>query len=264
MPAIQVILFDLGGTLLHYEQPPDFTLEQLNLRALQAMIAAATAAGARIADPEKAVRAVGRMAAVMEAKAKRTHYSNTAENIIQEGLEAVGIKLPARAWDAGLAAYYQTISAAVTLADPDVPGVLVRLIDQGRTLGLVSNTWWAPAMHDADLARFGLLELFPVRVYSCAAGIVKPHQAIYRLALDASDVAPAEAIFVGDRLAVDVAGPQKIGMRAVLVASPFRVEQDPEIQPDARIESIGKLPALVDEWERDLEIHVPNTEASPP
>jgi putative hydrolase of the HAD superfamily len=264
MPAIQVILFDLGGTLLHYEQPPDFTLDQLNLRALQAMLAAATAAGARIADPEKAVRAVGRMAAVMESKAKRTHYSNTAENIIQEGLEAVGVKLPTRAWDAGIAAYYSTISAAVRLADPDAPGVLAHLIDQGRMLGLVSNTWWAPAMHDADLDHFGLLEFFPVRVYSCAAGIVKPHPAIYRLALDALDVAPAEAIFVGDRLAVDVAGPQKIGMRAVLVASPFRVETDAVIQPDACVGSLGELPALVDEWELALEIHVPNTEASPP
>jgi len=102
-----------------------------------------------------------------------------------------------------------------------------------------------------------------VRVYSCAAGVVKPHPAIYRQALDQLDVAPAEAIFVGDRLIVDVAGPQKIGMRAVLVASPFRVEQDPEIQPDARIGCIGELPALVDEWERAMEIHVPNTEASP-
>jgi putative hydrolase of the HAD superfamily len=257
MPAIHVVLFDLGGTLLHYEQPPEFTLEQLNMRALRAMIQAALAAGARIPDPELAARAVGRMAAVMDAKARRTYYSDTAENIIREGLEAVGVKLSARAWDAGLAAYYHTISQAGRLADPDMPGVLSHLIDQGRTLGLVSNTWWTPEMHDADLARFGLLEFFPIRVYSCAAGVVKPHPAIYRQALDALDVAPAEAIFVGDRLTVDVAGPQKIGMRAVLVASPYRVEEDPEIEPDARIGSIGELLPLVDEWERALEIHIP-------
>lgn len=257
MPAIQVVLFDLGGTLLHYEKPPDFTLEQLNYRALRAMIVAATSAGARIPDPEVAVRAVGRMAAVMEAKAKRTLYSNNAENIIQEGLEAVGVKLPARAWDAGLEVYYRTISDAARLADGDARAVLSLLIEQGRTLGLVSNTWWTPAMHDADLARFGLLEFLPVRVYSCAAGVVKPHPAIYRQALDALNVAPAEAIFVGDRLVVDVAGPQKIGMRAVLVASPFRVEEDPEFEPDARIESLQELPPLVDEWERALEISIP-------
>jgi putative hydrolase of the HAD superfamily len=257
MPAIQVVLFDLGGTLLNYEHPPDFTLEQLGLRALRAMIAAAISAGARIPDPELAIRAVGRMAAVMEAKAKRTQYSNTAENIIQEGLEAVGVKLSASAWEAGLAAYYSTISEAASLAHQDAYAALNLLIEQGRTLGVVSNTWWAPQVHDADLSRFELLEFFPVRVYSCAAGVVKPHPAIYRQALDALNVAPPEAVFVGDRLVVDVAGPQKVGMRAVLVASPFRVEEDPEIQPDARIESLQELPALVDEWERALEIHVP-------
>ncbi len=112
-------------------------------------------------------------------------------------------------------------------------------------------------MHDADLDRFGLLEFFPVRVYSCEAGVVKPNPAIYRQALDALDVAPAEAVFVGDRLDVDVAGPQKIGMRAVLVTCPYRVEEDLEIQPDARIGAIGELPDLMDEWERALEIHVP-------
>ena len=35
MPGIQVVLFDLGGTLLHYEQPPEHTFEAINARALQ-------------------------------------------------------------------------------------------------------------------------------------------------------------------------------------------------------------------------------------
>ncbi len=257
MPAIQVVLFDLGGTLLHYENPPEYTLEKLNLKALHALLAAAIGAGARVPDVELAVRAVARMAAVMEAKARRTGYANTAENIIQEGLEAVGVRLSARAWEAGIAAYYRTISSAARPVAGDARAVLASLSEQGRGLGLVSNTFWAPAMHDADLARFGLLEFLPVRVYSYAAGVVKPHPNIYRQALDALDVAPAEAIFAGDRLAVDVAGPQKLGMRAVLIASPYRVEEDPEVKPDAVIGSIDELPRVVEEWERALEIRAP-------
>lgn len=257
MPAIQVVLFDLGGTLLSYEQPPEFTLEKLNVQALRALVAAAVATGAKVPDPDVAVRAVARMAAVMEAKAKRTYYSNTAESIIQEGLEAVGVKLPAKAWDAGLAAFYGTVSNAARPVAGNARAVLAGLTEQGRGLGVVSNTFWAPALHDGDLARFGLLELLPVRVYSYAAGVVKPHPAIYRQALDALDVAPAEAIFVGDRLVVDVAGPQKVGMRAVLVASASRVEEDPEIVPDARIGIIDDLPALLDEWERAFEVRIP-------
>jgi putative hydrolase of the HAD superfamily len=247
-------LFDLGGTLLHYDQPPEYAMEALNARAMRAFLAAAVGAGGKVADPELAVRAVGRMAAALEAKAARTHYANTAENIIQEGLEAVNVRLTPKARDAGLAAYYDAISAVVKPVDGDPRAVLAHLTEQGRSLGLVSNTFWSPALHDADLARFGLLEYLPVRVYSSIFGMVKPHGTIYRQALDRLDVAPAEAVFVGDKLIVDVAGPQKIGMRTVLVTSPYRVEEDPEIIPDALIQSIDELTEVLEAWDRLLEM----------
>jgi len=256
MSAIQVVLFDLGGTLLHYEQPPEYTFEALNALALRAMLKAAAEAGTPVPDPDLAVKAVGRMAAAMEARARQARYSNTAEVIIRDGLEAVGVKLPPKAWRAGLAAYYNTVSSVARLVDGDPRAVLAHLARQERGLGLVSNTFWAPAMHDADLSRFGLLEYLPVRVYSCVVGVVKPHPNIYRQALDKLDVVPAEAVFVGDKLAVDIAGPQKIGMRAVLVASPYRIEENSKVTPDARIETIAELPALLDEWDRELEIAV--------
>jgi HAD superfamily hydrolase (TIGR01509 family) len=253
MPAIQVVLFDLGGTLLHYDQPPEYPMDRINAQALRSLIQAATQHGGKVPDPELAIRAIGRMAAAMEAKARRTYYANTAELIIQEGLEAIGVTLTGEALDAGLAAYYAAISSAVKPVDGNAAAVLARFTAQGRGLGLVSNTFWAPAMHDADLARFGLLQYLPVRVYSCVFGMVKPHPSIYRHALDKLDVAPAEAVFVGDQLLVDVAGPQKIGMRAVLIESPFREESDPEIIPDAVIKTIDQLPTLLDTWDQMLD-----------
>ena len=204
-------------------------------------------------DPELAIRAVGRMAAAMEARARRTNYANTAELIIQEGLEAIGVRLTGKAWDAGLAAYYSAISSIVIPVEGNAPALLAQLTAQGRGLGLVSNTFWAPAMHDADLTRFGLLEYLPVRVYSCVFGMVKPHPSIYRYALDKLDVAPAEAVFIGDKLPVDIAGPQKIGMKAVLIASPFREVENSEIVPDARLKTLDELPALLEAWERVLD-----------
>jgi putative hydrolase of the HAD superfamily len=256
MPAIQVVLFDLGGTLLHYDQPPDNTMDALNAKGLHAFLAAATQAGGKVANPELAVRAVGRMAAALDAKAKRTHYANTAEGIIREGLGAVSVRFTGKAWDAGLAAYYAVISGAARPVAGDPRGVLAKLTEQGRGLGLVSNTSWSPAVHDADLARFGLLEYLPVRVYSSTFGMEKPHPTIYRQALDRLDVAPAEAVFVGDKLTVDVAGPQKIGMRAILLASPFRAEESTEIVPDMRIETIDELPGVLEAWDKLLEMPI--------
>ncbi len=135
----------------------------------------------------------------------------------------------------------------------DAKDVLQRLADQGRQLGLVSNTLWAPEVHDADLQRFGLLDYLPVRVYSSRAGYVKPDERIFRQALDRFDVAPAEAVFVGDKLDVDVAGPQKIGMRAILLASPFRAESSDEIVPDAALATLDELPDLLDAWDKAIE-----------
>lgn len=253
MAVIQVVLFDLGGTLLHYEQPPDNTFDNINANALRAFLQVSIKGGAKINDPELAIRAVGRMAAAMEAKAKRTNYANTAEVIIHDGLAAVGVKVPESAWEGALAAYYDAISSVVQPCAGNLRGVLQELSDQGRQLGVVSNTLWKGEMHDADLARFGLLEFLPVRVYSSVAGFIKPDERVFRKALDRFDVAPAEAVFVGDKLTVDIAGPQKIGMRAVLVASPFRIEVSDEIAPDARIESLEEMPALLDAWDRAIE-----------
>ncbi len=253
MAVLQVVLFDLGGTLLHYEQPPEYTFDAINARALSAFLRAAVKAGVRVADPDLAIRAVGRMASAMEAKARRTHYANGADLIIREGLEAVDVRVPERAWDGALEAYYAAISEVVKPVAGDAAGVLAKLVGQGRALGLVSNTFWSPVLHDADLTRFGLIDYLPVRVYSCTAGYVKPDPRIYRQALDRLDVAPAEAVFVGDKLEVDIAGPQKLGMRAVLVSSPFRYEDNPEIKPDARVDSIDELPGLLEQWDQAWE-----------
>lgn len=253
MPIIQAVLFDLGGTLLHYEQPPENTFDAMNGRALRAFLKVAVQGGTRVADPDLAVRAVARMNAALEAKAKRTHYSNQAETVVREGLEAVGVRIPEKVFDDAMRAYYEVISDVAAPTEGDALDVLRRLADQGRQMGVVSNTLWAPEIHDADLDRFGLLEYLPVRVYSSRAGYVKPDERVFRQALDRFDVAPAEAVFVGDKLDVDIAGPQKIGMRAILLASPYRTETSDEITPDARIASLDELPDLLDAWDKAIE-----------
>jgi putative hydrolase of the HAD superfamily len=253
MPIIQAVLFDLGGTLLHYEQPPENTFEAMNGRALRAFLKVAMQRGTKVADPDLAARAVARMAAALEAKAKRTLYSNQAETVVREGLEAVGVRIDEPAFDEAMRAYYDVISAAVTPLEGDTAAVLRHLTEQGRVLGVVSNTLWAPEVHDSDLERFGLLDYLPVRVYSSRAGYLKPDERIFRQALDRFDVAPAEAVFVGDKLDADIVGPQKIGMRAVLLASPWRKEESDEVTPDARIDALDELPGLLDAWDRAIE-----------
>jgi putative hydrolase of the HAD superfamily len=73
--------------------------------------------------------------------------------------------------------------------------------------------------------------LFDSTVFSCSVGLRKPDPAIYRLALDELDVEPADVMFVGDGANDELAGAERVGMRAVLILRP---EQDEPHWEEAR------------------------------
>jgi putative hydrolase of the HAD superfamily len=72
-----------------------------------------------------------------------------------------------------------------------------------------------------------------VAVFSSEVGWRKPHPAIFERALDALGVAAGEALFVGDKLATDVAGAAALGM-ATCQALWFVADEDETPEPDYR------------------------------
>lgn len=124
-----------------------------------------------------------------------------------------------------------------------------RLKESGLKLGLVSNVTLLPEMMREDMERLGLLEYFDVTIFSSEEMIRKPHPRIYQAALARLEVAPAEAVFVGDRLKEDIRGPKELGLRAVLTTQ-FR-QEDPAgavVPPDAVIASLSELPDVLARW----------------
>lgn len=114
----------------------------------------------------------------------------------------------------------------------------------GLRLGLVSNITLLGEWVREDLDRLGLLDLFDAVVLSSEEGIRKPHPLIYQTVLDRLGIEGRSAIFVGDRLREDIAGPQAAGMRAVLTHQFRREDPGPETAaPDAVIEGLADLPA---------------------
>jgi putative hydrolase of the HAD superfamily len=61
-------------------------------------------------------------------------------------------------------------------------------------------------------------------VLSCAVGLSKPDPRIYELACKRLDVRPDECMFVGDGANDELAGAERVGMRAVCVLPPGRDE----------------------------------------
>jgi HAD superfamily hydrolase (TIGR01549 family) len=67
----------------------------------------------------------------------------------------------------------------------------------------------------ADLESIGMAHHFTVSLAANRFGRAKPDPAIFHAACAALGVAPAEAVYVGDDLQLDVVGAQNAGMRAL-------------------------------------------------
>ena len=73
----------------------------------------------------------------------------------------------------------------------------------------------------------GVGERIDFAVFSSEIGKRKPHPAIFERALEALDVRPEEAVFVGDRLYEDVRGAGELGMKTVQAVW-FRADEHPD------------------------------------
>jgi HAD superfamily hydrolase (TIGR01549 family) len=94
----------------------------------------------------------------------------------------------------------------------DALPTLDALREQGLKLGLLSNT-------ARDMDEFVAHHRLTVDAVlsSRTHGKTKPHETIFRRMLELLDVAPADAMMVGDTVDDDVEGALAVGMRAMLV-----------------------------------------------
>ena len=117
---------------------------------------------------------------------------------------------------------------------PGTREALDRLRAAGLRLGVVSNS---DGRVEEALVAAGLRDRFDVVLDSALVGVEKPDPAIFRAALDALGVAPAEALYVGDLYEVDVVGARAAGMPAALLGLVL-----PGAAPDCpRFDSLGAL-----------------------
>lgn len=122
--------------------------------------------------------------------------------------------------------------------------VLQWLQDRPCRLGIISNTIIPGVTLDAHMDREGLLDYFPDRLYSCDVGCRKPQRRIFRMALDRMGVSADEAMFVGDKLDVDIKGANRAGMVSVLKA-PDKHRRRRLVRPDYIISALRELPELI-------------------
>jgi len=126
---------------------------------------------------------------------------------------------------------------------PDAVAALESLRARGLRVGAVSNwVWTLPEL----LETLGLARFFDFVSASSRVGFEKPNPGIFHHALAQAGVRPDEAIHVGDHLAADVEGAQRVGIGAVLIDRRGRFDTG-DVPPDVPIiSSLDELLPLVD------------------
>jgi HAD superfamily hydrolase (TIGR01509 family) len=141
---------------------------------------------------------------------------------------------------AGVRAAKRFVDDVVAAADAHAP-VLAELASRYR-LGIVSNFYGNLQRVCADV---GLGRFFDVVVDSARVGVSKPDARIFRHALDALDVAPDAAVFVGDSLPRDMAGARALGMPHAWVVEPGTPAGSSCCPHDPVVRSLETLPGLL-------------------
>lgn len=122
---------------------------------------------------------------------------------------------------------------AVTPYDDVVPGL--ERLKQFTLVGSVTNGV-------ADLQTIGLAHHFQASVAAREFGRAKPDAGIFLAGCAALGVTPAETLYVGDDLLLDVQGAQRAGLRAAWMNRTGKVnELAHQIQPDVEVSSIAEL-----------------------
>jgi len=127
--------------------------------------------------------------------------------------------------------------------EPSVIALLDALRERGLKVGLVSNLFDPPALMRELFDEIGLLGRLDAIALSAEVGKRKPHQAVFRSALEQAGVAPGESVMVGDRLREDVGGAMALGMAAIQ-ATWFQEDDSAAAEPDA----VARTPADVLAW----------------
>ncbi len=100
------------------------------------------------------------------------------------------------------------------VAFPDARPLIEDLIDRKFKLGLVSN---ATELLRRVMDRLDFTRYFDTIVISSEVGVRKPDSRIFEIAVKDLQTPPNRAVYIGDKLAVDIQGASKAGLNAILL-----------------------------------------------
>jgi HAD superfamily hydrolase (TIGR01549 family) len=235
--AFKALLFDIGDTLWHSaEAPPAAEFRRIAAQRARAFLAGQ---GIACANPEQVARIAWN---ALESAMKHARSTNRVEPdyaaVAQAALKDDGLSLTRAQANGLMEAIYISGEDGGKSAYPDAVPTLHALRERGFRLGIVTNRAFGGARFRDDLRAAGLDVGWDACVVSVEAGYLKPHPAIFELALAELEIEPSEALMVGNSLLEDIGGAQALGIRAAWKRS---VPDADGITPDFVFDDVSEL-----------------------
>ena len=245
--SLRAVIFDLGGTLIDW---PDYDQDIERRWMLSYESIKATLPDNNVPDVETYVRAM--------REAEKSHWqmvqtvqgSSTPTAVVRDGFRRMERNVSDEEVMVVLDGYGQALNGWA-IAFPDAQSTLLELRKRGYRIGLLSNTWWAAAWHNAEIATHGLAPLLDAIVYTSDLPHSKPHPYVFQYIAERLNVRPSECVMVGDRMIDDISGALNVGMRAIWRKSDYPWPKPEDIHPTAVIETLSELLPILDGWKRE-------------
>jgi HAD superfamily hydrolase (TIGR01662 family) len=246
-PNIQVILFDLGKTLMYPLHPWPEILYLANAKLCNVIEEAGLPSDFNFTEEEFQLYfntyydqrnidliELGAQAVLRDFLVLKG-YKNITDNVLRQALDAM-----------------YSITQTNWIIEDDTITILDELSNKGYRLGLISN-----AADDRDVQqlidRMALRSRFDFILTSAACGHRKPHPLMFQKALNHFSVQPHQTAMVGDTLMADISGAENLGIYSIWITRRIQLPSDGElpIQPQAIISNLTQILHLLEELRID-------------
>jgi putative hydrolase of the HAD superfamily len=239
-PKLKAILFDMGSTLIEFENS---TWDVLNQRCAREGYGFLKKRNLIEIGYDDFWNLLAKEFEKRWIESNKTLKEIKFEDMAVSLFDYLGLNMTDGNLTEFMKKYYQPVTDQITLIQ-GAGETLKFFKEKNLKLGLISNTIFPQRFHLEELKRFALAQYLDLVLFSSEVGYKKPHPKIFETALERLDIAPDFIVFVGDRLDEDIGGAQNMGMTTILIPKDGRDYSAP-IVPDARIERIAELPDIV-------------------
>ena len=206
----EVVLFDLGNTLLYFHGDWEKTFLEAERGLLQNLQANGLRLGeAFLGNLRERLR-------IYYTEREHAYLELTSKLVLQQTLTDWGYHdFPDIMAEQALAAMY-AITQKHWIPEQDALPTLAKLKNEGYRMALISNA--ADEINTQSLIdKLGGREYFEIIVISASAGIRKPNPTIFRTVLDIMQVSPEKSMMVGDTLNADILGARNAGIFSIWI-----------------------------------------------